>query len=140
MKERKDVCVALLAASLFFAGRLIAQPPEAQQTGEQARTDSNAAQSDTKSKKTGAAAETSKRPVNSSATTLAGNPPSPKAAANPTAAQQSRPANSGGVVWVNTESRVYHKPGSRYYGKTKQGKYMTEADAIKAGYHAAKKE
>ncbi len=43
------------------------------------------------------------------------------------------------MVWVNTESGVYHKPGSRYYGKTKQGKYMQEADAIKAGYHAAGK-
>jgi len=43
------------------------------------------------------------------------------------------------MVWVNTESRIYHKPGSRYYGKTKQGKYMTEADAIKAGYRPSEK-
>jgi hypothetical protein len=36
---------------------------------------------------------------------------------------------------------VYHKPGTgtRWYGKTKQGKYMTEADAQKAGYRAAEK-
>src|ERR1051326_9042836 len=32
------------------------------------------------------------------------------------------------------------KPGTRWYGKTKQGKYMTEADAQKAGYRAAEKE
>jgi len=32
---------------------------------------------------------------------------------------------------------VYHKPGTRWYGKTKQGKYMTEADAQKAGYFVA---
>jgi hypothetical protein len=44
------------------------------------------------------------------------------------------------MVWVNTASGVYHKPDSRYYGKTKQGKYMTEADAKKAGYRAARKE
>jgi hypothetical protein len=43
------------------------------------------------------------------------------------------------MVWVNTASGVYHKPGSRYYGKTKQGKYMTEADAIKVGYRASEK-
>jgi hypothetical protein len=41
------------------------------------------------------------------------------------------------MVWVNADSGVYHKPGTRWYGKTKQGKYMTEADAQKAGYRAA---
>jgi len=49
------------------------------------------------------------------------------------------PANTSGMVWVNTDSGAYHKPGSRYYGRTKHGKYMLEADAIKAGYHAASK-
>jgi hypothetical protein len=48
-------------------------------------------------------------------------------------------AQSGGMVWVNTESKVYHKSG-RYYGKTKQGKFMSEADAKKANYREAKEE
>jgi len=43
------------------------------------------------------------------------------------------------MVWVNTESGVYHRPGTRWYGRTKQGKYMTEGDAIKAGYKASGK-
>ena len=43
------------------------------------------------------------------------------------------------MVWVNTDSGIYHKPGTRFYGKTKQGKYMSEADAIKAGYRPAGK-
>ena len=38
-------------------------------------------------------------------------------------------------VWVNTRSGVIWKPGTRFYGKTKEGKYMTEADALAAGYH-----
>jgi hypothetical protein len=62
-----------------------------------------------------------------------------KPAARPSQAQQTPPANPNAVVWVNTESGVYHKPGSRWYGKTKQGKYMTEADAQKAGYRPAGK-
>ena len=33
---------------------------------------------------------------------------------------------------------IYHKEGSRFYGKTKQGKYMSEADAIKEGDRASK--
>jgi len=55
-------------------------------------------------------------------------------------APQTRAANGGGVVWVNTDSGIYHKPGTHWYGKTKHGKYMTEADAKKAGYRAAAKE
>jgi hypothetical protein len=54
-------------------------------------------------------------------------------------AQPAAPATGNGMVWVNTDSGIYHKSGSRYYGKTKQGKYMSEADAVKAGYRAAEK-
>ncbi len=43
-----------------------------------------------------------------------------------------------GMVWVNTKTGVYHKEGDQWYGKTKEGKWMTEDDAIKAGYHLAK--
>lgn len=43
-----------------------------------------------------------------------------------------------GMVWVNLTSKKYHKEGSNWYGKTKSGKYMSEADAIKAGYQAAR--
>ena len=46
-------------------------------------------------------------------------------------------AKASGKVWVNTETGVYHK-GGRWYGSTKQGKFMTEEEAIKAGYRASK--
>jgi septal ring-binding cell division protein DamX len=57
----------------------------------------------------------------------------------PSAKQQKPPRTGAGMVWVNTESGVYHEPGTRWYGKTKKGKYMLETDAIKAGYKPAKK-
>ncbi|HEY2680484.1 MAG TPA: hypothetical protein VGI59_04110 [Candidatus Udaeobacter sp.] len=47
------------------------------------------------------------------------------------------PGGGHGKVWVNTETRVYHKEGSRFYGTTQKGKYMTEAEAIKEGNKAA---
>ncbi len=51
---------------------------------------------------------------------------------------QTGPAAAEGQVWVNTKSGVIWKPGTAYYGKTKAGKYMSEADALAAGYHDAK--
>ena len=56
------------------------------------------------------------------------------AAANPPA-----PGGGHGLVWVNTDSHVYHREGSRFYGTTKKGKYMTEAEAMKEGNRAAAK-
>jgi DNA uptake protein ComE-like DNA-binding protein len=42
-----------------------------------------------------------------------------------------------GMVWVNLDSKRYHKETSAWSGRTKNGKYMSEADALKAGYTAA---
>ena len=47
-------------------------------------------------------------------------------------------ATYASMGWVNTESHIYHKEGSRFYGKTKKGKYVSEADAIKEGDKASK--
>ena len=48
------------------------------------------------------------------------------------------PGGGGGKVWVNTNTKVFHKEGDPWYGKTKHGSYMAEADAVKGGFHLAK--
>ncbi|MGH6737779.1 MAG: ComEA family DNA-binding protein, partial [Bradyrhizobium sp.] len=80
-------------------------------------------------------------------------PPMPKPAPTPTpapvpaAASTNRAASTPvtaqqppvkGMVWVNLDTKVFHREGDRYYGATKRGRFMTEADALKAGYREAK--
>jgi hypothetical protein len=77
--------------------------------------------------------------------------PAPAPAAKPVSADAPKPAASAaassqprqappvkGMVWVNTSTKVYHYEGDKWYGNTKEGKYMTEDEAIKAGYRASK--
>ena len=49
----------------------------------------------------------------------------------------SSPASAGletGQVWVNLSTGTYWRPGTRFYGKTKRGRYMNEDEAIKIGF------
>jgi hypothetical protein len=40
-------------------------------------------------------------------------------------------------VWVNTNSGVYHCPGTRWYGRTKEGAFMTQREARQKGNRPA---
>jgi hypothetical protein len=69
------------------------------------------------------------------------NAASPVAAAPAKAAAPDTKATMGGgagKVWVNASSKTYHCEGSKFYGKTKTGEYMSEADAKSKGNHAVK--
>lgn len=61
--------------------------------------------------------------------------PSPRE--RPATTQTQRPGNPNVRVWVNTGSGVYHCPGTRWYGNTKQGEYMTQRQAQDAGHRPA---
>lgn len=63
--------------------------------------------------------------------------PAPKSAATNPESRAAAPGGGNGQVWVNGESKVYHCDNDRYYGKTKKGEYMSEADAIAKGNRAS---
>jgi hypothetical protein len=54
-------------------------------------------------------------------------------------AEEIAAAKASNKVWVNLDSGVYHKSG-RWYGKTKNGKFMSEAEARQAGYRESKRQ
>ena len=87
-----------------------------------------------------------------SATAAPAKPAPPKALELPAAAPAKAPAGAAAksvrtvtpppagkdMVWVNMESKIYHKAGTKWYGKTKKGDYMSEPEAIRAGYRESK--
>ena len=48
------------------------------------------------------------------------------------------PGGGTGLVWVNTKTHVFHSQKSRWYGTTKEGKYMTEDEAKSDGNRPAR--
>ena len=51
-------------------------------------------------------------------------------------AQQHCPGDT--VVWVNISSGIYHMPGTRFYGRTKNGAFVCQKEADQKGFRIAR--
>jgi hypothetical protein len=137
---RKAVAWAILAALTIICNSYVSFAAE--KTADQDETSTKSSTKKKKAKAKDKADDTAQpsAPSTSSNTASTGKAKPKTAAANSTPAASDTEiasAKTKGLVWVNTDSGLYHKSG-RWYGKTKQGKFMPEADAQKAGYKAAK--
>jgi hypothetical protein len=59
-----------------------------------------------------------------------------KAPARPPTETEIYQAKAKGLVWTNSVTKVYHKDGE-FYGRTRDGEFMTEEEAIKKYYRPA---
>src|SRR5260370_30972339 len=148
MKNAKSMLIALLAAALLIAGSSPSQAQSAQQPTNQTKPDSSTTKNT--EKKNANVAPAQRKTVPRYPPLQQHQPPLPlhqkmrRVAARllPTHPWQGkRLRRFPHLEWslVNTESGVQRKPGTRWYGKTKPGKYMTESNAIQAGSHPAQK-
>jgi hypothetical protein len=145
MKPLRLIPILFAALAFVFVQALPVQAEKAAETAGQAAKKAGKKVKDTAEQtgeKTGKAVHSATEPATTPETQMSKKAKAATAGsanrATPTVSESEiAAAKAAGKVWVNTETRVYHKSG-KWYGATKQGKFMTEDDAIKAGYRAAK--
>ncbi len=138
----KSIAIASLAAAVVLATVSFAQAPAGAPAGSTGVCKDGSYASATTRKGACAGHKGVKEWYGSATTAGSASATTPAAAPAPAAsthsAKPATPAAGGpGTVWVNKATKTYHCSTDKWYGKTKNGEYMSEADAKNQGFHAA---
>jgi cytoskeletal protein RodZ len=115
----------------LFAANL---PVKSQETSPSQQTGSPSNQEQKSKKQTAAQSDAS------ADATASGKKSSSRTAGQGSAsAEEIAAAKASNKVWVNLDSGIYHRSG-RWYGKTKNGKFMSLGEAKQAGYRESKRQ
>ncbi len=141
----KSIVIASLAAALTLATASFAQAPAGAPAGTTGLCKDGSYSSGATRKGACAAHKGVKQwfgatvmaPASGSAAAPA--PAAPAAKPVKTASTSASGAASGapGMVWVNKSTKAYHCSSDKWYGKTRNGEYLSEADARSQGFHAS---
>jgi uncharacterized protein involved in copper resistance len=145
MKPLRFIPIFIAALALVFTQAVPAQSEQAAGTATQTvkKTKKKAkATAEPASEMTNKAGQSATEPITTPGTQMTHKPRTATTgtanrAATTVPESEITAAKAAGKVWVNTDTGVYHKSG-QWYGATKQGKFMTEDEAIKAGYRASR--
>jgi hypothetical protein len=144
----KSISIATLAAAIALATVSFAQAPAATPAGATGLCKDGSYYSGATRKGAcaghkgvkewyGAATAAGSASTPAAAAAPAAAPAATTKSAKPTASTAAAAGGGTGMVWVNKATRTYHCSTDKWYGKTKNGEYLSEADAKTQGFHAA---
>jgi hypothetical protein len=143
----KSIGIASLVAALALASVSFAQAPASAPAGSTGLCKDGSYYSGASKKGACAGHQGVKEWYGAAPAAAATTAPAAAAAVAPAAAKPAKtaaapatvaaPGGGPGMVWVNKSTKAYHCSTDKWYGKTKDGEYLSEADAKAQGFQAA---
>lgn len=131
------VLIAGLSWAAFLFSNSISQPNQGNKSQPQSLTSSNSNTTPLTQATPSPSAEAKPKPSVVAPTATPTPAPRPTVEPKPVIPEEHSNGNPTVKVWVNTDSGVYHCPGTRWYGATKYGEYMTQKKAQEGGNRPA---